>query len=125
MFELDEQGKTVRDNIKHEDMTVDRFFEEISRIQIFFPEKDIVSLIFGTYRGLCLQSLIEYNAVELMNLENAASRYHNLPYKGAYTDQPVIIIDAFEIIRSAIIRFENDLMKEAQKSAEKSSNVKR
>jgi len=113
-MEFDDEGELIKNSAQKRVVTVDEFFEEIARISAYFPEMNAFSLVMSFYqRDICPQSLVQDWCVQLMNLENAASRYHVLPLPGSYLEQPPIIIEAFEVVRNAIIEFENEVLKKA------------
>ncbi len=58
-------------------------------------------------RKVCPMGLFDYDSNFYVELETAASKYHVLPYEGAYLDQPEDIIEAFTVIRSAEARYNN------------------
>ena len=92
-------------------MTKEKFFEEIARVHSFISDMPLVSLVTGFYGNLCPQSLLSIECADLVSLENAVSRYHQLPFPGSYLEQPLALIEAFEVIRGAIIGFENEKIK--------------
>jgi hypothetical protein len=111
-------------DVKYEEMSCDEFFEELTRISSYFPEMNILDIVLAFYRGLCLASLVDVNALQLMSLENAISKYHQLPYPGSYLEQPKGMLDAFDIIRGAIISYENKMLENAKSESRKTEKVK-
>jgi len=56
---------------------------------------------------VCPICLLDYETDFLVSLETAASKYHSLPFEGAYLDQPLYIIEAFDICRAAEAKYNN------------------
>ena len=119
IMEIDEDtGKIVMDNKEMELEEVDRdgFFDMIAELHYYFPDIPVTTFVMSYYGGLCPQSLLTAEGAALLSLENAVSRYHTLPFPGSYLEQPLTMIEAFEVIRSTIIDFENRQMREITES---------
>jgi len=79
-------------------------------------------------KKVCPVGLFDYETDFLTSLESAASEYHTLPYGdwqgNGYLDQPLYIIEAFDVCRSARAKYSNkkmNAMKENQKKGKKGS----
>jgi hypothetical protein len=57
-------------------------------------------------------------------LESACFNYHCLPYDGGIFDQPLYLMEAFNIIRSTKNRYENKNIEEITKNMNKDSGSK-
>lgn len=109
--EFEEDGKPSKKESKYKTMNKEVFFEEIARVHSILVDVPLITLVTGFYGNLCPQSLLSAECAEVVSLENAVSRYHQLPFPGSYLEQPHALIEAFEIVRGAIISFENDKIK--------------
>lgn len=56
---------------------------------------------------------------DIVSWESAADKYGVLPYKGSYLDQPLYVIEGFNICRSAESRYTNTKMKDSKKKSKK------
>jgi len=119
LFDFDDRGQPIPESNRMVELSIEEFFEEVALVHSRFSNISVFDIVNGHWRGLCPQSLIDYETVELINLEDACSKYHQLPYAGALLDQPKCILDAFEVIRAAIINFENELLDKISKSGGK------
>lgn len=59
---------------------------------------------------------------DIVSWESAADKYSVLPYEGAYLDQPLYVIEGFNICRSAESKYTNTKMKKSKKSAKSAVN---
>ena len=115
-FDFEKGDFDKQKEVEFDEINKETFFDEIAELHPFFPKMDVVEFVLAFYGGLCPQSLLTNEGAELVSIENAVSKYHSLPFEGAYLSQPYYIIQAFEIIRGTIIGFENKMLKEASKS---------
>ena len=80
------------------------------------------------HNEVCPMGLFDYDSNFYIELETAASKYHVLPYEGAYLDQPQDIIEAFTVIKAAEARYYNyqsSLIKQKSSESPNSSKSKR
>lgn len=68
-------------------------------------------------KPICPVGLFDYETDFLTSLESAASEYHVLPYDGAYLDQPLYIIEAFDICRATRAKYSNKKMNAMREKA--------
>jgi len=59
---------------------------------------------------VCPVTLFDHTSDWLVSLETAAAKYHTMPYPGSYLQQPLYIIEAFDICRGAEARWNNNKM---------------
>lgn len=69
---------------------------------------------------VCPIGLFDYETDFYVSLETAASKYHVLPYEGAYLDQPLYIIEAFDTCRAAEAKYSNYKMNKMKEKGKKS-----
>ena len=115
---FDEDKKIIK--FDNQLLELNEFFEELAILSSHFSEHNTFDLAMR-YK-ICPQSLVDLSSIKMINLENACSKYHVLPYPGSYLEQPQIIIDCFEIIRSTTIQFENERI---EKITNKGGNLKK
>ena len=68
---------------------------------------------------VCPIGLFDYETDFYVSLETAASKYHVLPYEGAYLDQPLYLIEAFDTCRAAESKYNNAKMNKVKEKGKK------
>lgn len=61
----------------------------------------LYELMLQFFQDVCPTNFFDPFLERLLQWESAAREYHTLPYAGGYLDQPLYIIQAFQIIRGA------------------------
>jgi len=56
---------------------------------------------------VCLTGLIDFELGEIIDLESACHNYHCLPYAGGLFDQPIKLIETFNVIRATRNKYDN------------------
>ena len=87
---------------------MEEFIEEMDDIADHFlnmPPFEILRTYFISPE-VCPTALTDNYLVYLIELEQAVTEYNTLPYDGGYWDQPLLMIEAFNAIRSERNQFE-------------------
>ena len=71
---------------------------------------------------ICMTGFVDFEIGTLIDLENACNNYHVLPYGGGLLDQPQLLLEAFNLVRSEINRYEKVRYDKMAKAADKSSS---
>ena len=48
---------------------------------------------------ICITGFVDFEIGTLIDLENACNTYHVLPYSGGLLDQPLLLLEAFGLVR--------------------------
>jgi hypothetical protein len=95
--------------------------DQIEEYQDIFPSMpsfDILTKFFSSPRPVCPTSLVDWQTRQLLEIESGCKEYHALPYEGGLMDQPVWLLEAFDIIRSERNAFERIRIEDYKKSAD-------
>ena len=58
-------------------------------------------------KEVCCTAFVDMEMGTMIDMESACAAYNQLPYDGGFLDQPIRLMEAFDIIRGERQRFEN------------------
>ena len=102
-----------------EDVDIDGLWELVGTLHAEKPAVPVFNIVKSINAGikskveLCPTSLIDDNLNRILTIENMCEKYKCLPFDGGYCDQPKIIMESFEVVRSTVNLFDEY---EAQKA---------
>lgn len=88
-----------------EELDVDDLFEELVKVHQEAPDAPLFDLLMTFYPQVCPTGIIDPIYNEIVTMEERTQKYGIFPYAGGQLDQPVKMLEAFDIIRSAIAMF--------------------
>lgn len=125
---MDEQGRVIEYEVK--EATREDVIEHLVAVHKLTPAAMVINVLDSQLMRLdpedrskkvCPVGLFDYTTDWLVSLETAASKYHVLPFPGSYLQQPLYIIEAFDVCRAAEARWNNNkILKMKEKSNNKS-----
>jgi len=89
------------------------------------PDAPIFQLLRMHYqypKEVCATGIIDPGFNDILLMEERAEKYGIFPFEGGQLDQPAVLMEAFDIIRSATVQFERDRMAEVEEEMERKSN---
>jgi hypothetical protein len=73
----------------------------------YFPDAPSFELLKRFVRKeICLTAYIDFELGEFVDLEDSCHNYHSLPYAGGLFDQPIYLMQAFNVIRGEKNKYE-------------------
>lgn len=73
----------------------------------YFPDAPSFELLKRFIRKeVCLTAYVDFELGELVDLEDSCHNYHCLPYDGGLFDQPIYLLQAFNVIRGEKNKYE-------------------
>jgi hypothetical protein len=76
-------------------------------------------------KPICPVAFFTKRLRDIADWESAANKYGVLPFEGSYLDQPLYVIQGFNVIRAADSLYNSKKMKEMDKQNKKSTNSNR
>ncbi len=99
----------------------DTIFELISIYKKVSPDMPVYEILSFHFRDVCIKSLVDFNDSYYIQLESFCSEYGVLPEEGAVLDQANIVLDIFQVIRSAKNEYDIKKQDEMKKKMERES----
>lgn len=90
-------------------LTKESIISKLDKYQEVFPDAppfELLTLWFTRPKELCLTSILDPQLGLLLDTESACKEYRTLPYGGGLWDQPLALLEAFDLIRSERNQFE-------------------
>lgn len=88
-----------------EKLSVDDLFEELVKIHFEAPEAPLLDLLMTFYPQVCPTGIIDPVYNEIVIWEERTQKYGIFPYTGGQLDQPLKMMEAFDVIRSSVAQF--------------------
>ena len=107
-------------------LTLDGLLEELSKIEDNFPSMppfEALRMYFSAPQEACPQSITDPYFAFLLETEQSAREYHQLPFSGGLWDQPRQLLDIFTAIRSERNQYERIRYEKMDKKAKKAGNT--
>ena len=117
-------GLQYREDVepKEEKLTGDDLIDELSRISLLIPDAPIFKLLGAHYQyptEVCVTGLLGPMFNDIYLWEERSEKYGVFPFTGGQLDQPIAMLEAFDIIRSATSQFNRDRMIEVEDEAKR------
>lgn len=74
-------------------------------------------------KPICPIPFFKQELRNIVDWESAAGKYNSLPFEGSYLDQPLFVIEGFNIVRAAENLYNSKKMEETKKKNQSNSNV--
>ncbi len=95
-----------------------------SELRKLAPSLPLSVIIDRHFRSVCIKSLLDWSLHEYLDLESFCKDYGCLPFEGSMSEQPNIVIEAFNTIRAVRGNFELEKQKEIMAKVQKTNTEK-
>ena len=107
-------------------LTLDGLFEELDKVEENFPSMPPFEALRMYFLEACPQSIMDSYYMFLLETEQSAREYHQLPFSGGLWDQPRQLLDVFTTIRAERNQYERiryEQMERKNKKAQASNDM--
>jgi len=107
-------------------LTLENLFEELDKVEDNFPSMPPFEALRMYFTETCPQSIMDSYYMFLLETEQSAREYHQLPFDGGLWDQPRQLLDIFTTIRSERNQYERiryEQMERKNKKAQATSDM--
>lgn len=114
------------------EITKEELIDYYTQIRSLFPNERAYKVWFMPLmrigpknQPVCPVAFFSKKLNDIVSWESAADKYGVLPYKGSYLDQPLYVIEGFDICREAASKYTNSKMEESKKKNKDNNSSQR